>query len=165
MTKLWLSVLCLVLAATSVIRCDSDSSSDRSSDNNGADGDSGVQDSAACSAIAQYLSGDVTAPADQSQLLDSFFNDFDFDIVDFLLQNLPELIVSNEFTFDIQILRWNFENFQNFINSPVVHPLLGDYSTAFEIVAQSPTDVVNRPLIRNDVKQLLMKFLNAIEPC
>ena len=170
MTKLWLSVLCLVLAATSVIRCDSDSSSDRSSDNNGADGDSGVEDSAACSAIAQYLSGDVTAPADQSQLLDSFFNDFNFDIEQFALKKLPELVVNgHDFTFDIQVLRANFDNFRNFINSSVVQPILGDFLTAFESVAQaaesSQTSDIDRVMIKNQVRQLLTKFKAAIEPC
>ena len=164
MTKLLLSILCLALAATSVIRCDSDSSSD----SDGSEGDSGVEDSAACRAIAQYLSGDVTAPADQSQLLSSFFNDFNFDVDAFAQSNLPELIASNEFTFDIQVLRENFENFRNFINSSVVQPILGDFSTAFETVAltaQSQTGDIDRSMIRDDAEELMAEFLAAIEPC
>ena len=168
MTKLWFIVLCLALAAISVIRCDSDSSS--SSDSNGSEGDSGVEDSAACSAIAQYLSGDVTAPADQSQLLSSFFDDFDFDIIAFTVYNLPKLIVTNEFSFDIQILRGNFENFRNFIASSDVESILGDFSTAFEGVVEaagmiSEADDIDRPMIRQNVEQLLSDFLDAIEPC
>ena len=170
MTKFWFSVLCLALAATSVIRCDSDSSSDNSSDGNGANGDSGVEDSVACSAIAQYLSGDVTAPADQSQLLDSFFNDFNSDLQAFVLQNLPKLIVSNDFSFGITVLRCNFESFQNFIGSSDVQQILGDFFTAFESVVQtvemiSEADDIDRPMIKRRVVQLLTDFLDAIEPC
>ena len=165
MTKLWLSVLCLALAATSVIRCDSDSSD---SDSNGSDGDSGLEDSAACNAIAQYLSGDVTAPADQSRLLSSFFNDFDFDIRAFLLRNLPKLLLGDDFTFDIDVLSDNFDSFQNFTSLPIVQSILGNFSTAFENVtqtAESETSEIDRPLIRTQVEQLLSTFLAAIVPC
>ena len=117
MTKLWLSVLCLTLAATSVIRCDSDSGD---SDGNGFDVDFGLDERAACNAIAQYLSGDVTAPADLSQLLSSFFNDFNFDIRAFLLRNLPKLLLGDDFTFDIDVLSDSFDSFQNFTTLPVV---------------------------------------------
>ena len=158
------SVLCLALATTSVIRCDSDSSD---SEGIGANGDSGVEDSVACRAIAQYLSGDVTAPADQSQLLDSFFNNFNFDIEAFLLSNSPELIVSNDFTFDIQVLRGNFEDFQIFLNSADVQPILGEFRAQFEAVVQSVEDAtqIDRPLIRSQVNQLIVDFVDAIEPC